>query len=129
MDFAVALGSSLPPKRLRILCAEDQAQMSDLLRNVLERAGHEVVCVTDGREAWDRIRANPGFFDAIVTDHQMPHVTGLELVGRLRELGFAGKIIVQSAKVSATDQVAFERLGIHQIVAKPAGFLDLPKLI
>ena len=103
--------------------------MADLVREVLERAGHEVVCVSDGRQAWDRVRANPAYFDAIVTDFQMPAMNGLELVRNLRGIRFAGKIIVQSARVTAQEEAEFIRLGIHRIVHKPSGLFDLPDLL
>jgi CheY-like chemotaxis protein len=127
MDFAVTLGSSL--KRKRVLCAEDQILMATLIRRVLERSGHEVVCVGDGREAWDRVEINPAGFDAVVTDHQMPVMNGLELVCRLRGIRFAGKIIVQSTHLSLAEERAYRALKVDAILHKPAGLFELPNIL
>lgn len=129
MEFAAELGSSFRPKRLRVLCAEDHGQMAELIQQVLERAGHDVTCVADGREAWERIMENPFMFDAIVTDHQMPYLTGLELVRKLRAIGFDRKIIVQSSGLTAQEEAAFRRLGVDAILGKPAGVFELAKRI
>ena len=48
--------------------------------------------VRDGLEAWDRLSADIGHFDVLVTDHEMPGLKGGELVELARQAGFAGRI-------------------------------------
>ena len=127
MDFAAEFGSSR--RRLRVLCADDHAEMARLVKLVLERQGHEVLCVPDGRAAWESIAANPRLFDVVVTDHHMPELSGLELVYRLRDLGFTGKIFVQSARLSAADERAYRQLGVDAILQKPHGIFELTQLV
>ncbi len=70
---------SQPP---RILVAEDNVALSRVIEFTLSRAGFEVVQAANGRIAWEL--ANQQHFDLILTDQQMPEMTGVELCGRLR---------------------------------------------
>lgn len=65
-----------------IVVAEDHEDIRVVLTRALERAGHEVVATADGAEAWDVIqRLRP---DVVVTDVDMPHMTGLDLCRAIR---------------------------------------------
>jgi CheY-like chemotaxis protein len=65
-----------------ILVAEDNAALASVIRFNLVRAGFQVTIANDGREAWECVQANR--FDMIVTDQQMPEMTGTELCEKLR---------------------------------------------
>jgi CheY-like chemotaxis protein len=128
MDFSVTFGSCRTRGR-RVLCAEDNQLMAILVGRVLGQAGHEVVCVADGRQAWERVRADPDYFDVVITDHQMPVMNGLELVRKLRQLRFAGKIFVQSSKLSPTEEADDRTLKVDGIFQKPNGLFELVTLL
>jgi len=106
-------------KSLRILYADDMEELRDMVQITLSRAGHAVECATDGLVAWKRVKEDPGAFDLVITDHQMPNMNGLELVTRLRSLPFLGKIVVFSSGL--TDEVceAYRNFKIDQILRKP----------
>ena len=104
---------------LRILCADDAPACRRLMEIVLARAGHAVTCVEDGQRAHDLFAANPWAYDAIVTDHHMPGLDGLGLVGKLRAEGFSGGIIVVSAGMDATETARYRTLGVNRILLKP----------
>ncbi|VTS03373.1 pas domain s-box : Histidine kinase OS=delta proteobacterium MLMS-1 GN=MldDRAFT_0990 PE=4 SV=1: PAS_4: PAS_3: PAS_9: HisKA: HATPase_c: Response_reg: Hpt [Gemmata massiliana] len=70
-------------RRLQILVAEDHEVNQILTRRLLERAGHEVVLVDNGRAALDALRGRE--FDLALLDIQMPELDGLEVVRHLRE--------------------------------------------
>lgn len=63
----------------RILIVEDQSEVRDMLLTMLERLGYEAASCHTGLEALDVLRENPGAFDLVLTDHNMPKMTGLEL--------------------------------------------------
>jgi two-component system chemotaxis response regulator CheY len=104
---------------LKILCAEDHEQICELLKKVLSEAGHEVECVFDGQAAWERLSADLSAFDVLITDHQMPRLSGLGLVQRLRETPFAGRIVVESGNLTPELEEAFRALRVDRIVHKP----------
>ena len=103
-----------------ILVAEDTAVLALMLRRTFERAGFTVTITRNGREAWDRAQAIG--FDAIVTDQQMPGMSGTELCEQLRQLqGYAHTPdLMITAKASELDLSRVrEELNISAIFAKP----------
>jgi signal transduction histidine kinase/CheY-like chemotaxis protein len=69
---------------LRILLADDQEDVRLLTTHQLERIGHEVVAVSDGKAALES--AKGGRFDIIFLDEEMPHLSGVEVARSIREL-------------------------------------------
>jgi CheY-like chemotaxis protein len=67
-----------------ILVAEDNAALASVVRFNLERAGFRVTLASNGREAWDHLQEQP--FDLLLTDQQMPEMTGCELCQTLRSV-------------------------------------------
>jgi two-component system, sensor histidine kinase and response regulator len=72
-----------PRNRLRVLVAEDNAINAKLMSRLLERQGHQVEVVVDGKSAHERILA--GGFDLGILDMQMPEIGGLEVAWLVRE--------------------------------------------
>tara|TARA_B100000780_G_C21116711_1_gene451895 strand:- start:882 stop:2765 length:1884 start_codon:yes stop_codon:yes gene_type:complete len=63
-----------------ILLVEDQEDVQEMMANMLERLGYDVGICSDGLEALAIIKDSPGYFDLVITDHNMPKMTGVELV-------------------------------------------------
>ncbi len=103
---------------LRILCAEDNEHIAEILKKVLSDAGHEVECVLDGQAAWDRLSVDPSAFDLLITDHQMPRLSGLGLVKKTRATVFSGRIIVESGNLTPEIEKAYLALRVDRIVGK-----------
>ncbi len=112
------LGGTVARTR-HILYADDMCELRRLLETTLGRDGHTVETVPDGQAALARISAEPAAFDLLITDHHMPVMTGLELVGCLRQLPFAGRIIVFSSELGAEVSEAYRRLRVDYILPKP----------
>jgi two-component system, cell cycle response regulator DivK len=66
----------------RILVIEDDPASLELLRYILDRAGHSVATATDGASGLDAALGNE--FDAVFCDVQLPELNGYEVAGRLR---------------------------------------------
>jgi PAS domain S-box-containing protein len=69
---------------LRVLAVEDQVDMLDSLRQMLEDHGAIVTPVASGAAAFALLRTNPGEFDALVSDIGMPQMDGYDLIRRIR---------------------------------------------
>ncbi len=67
-----------------ILLAEDSITTRMQEKRILERAGYEVLVAVDGREAYQKLTANPGKVDAIVSDIEMPNMDGFAFTSRVR---------------------------------------------
>ncbi|MGI9149739.1 MAG: response regulator [Chloroflexota bacterium] len=68
---------------MRVLIAEDDAGIRDLLHDLIARQGHVVSVARDGQEAWNSFEQSGA--DVIISDWLMPHVEGPELCRRVRD--------------------------------------------
>ncbi|MGE5168619.1 MAG: response regulator transcription factor [Deltaproteobacteria bacterium] len=84
---------------IRVLLAEDQAMVRGALSALLKlESDLDVIgCAADGEEAWQlaqRAASEGNGPDVVVTDIEMPKLTGLELAQRIRDRGIGGKVII-----------------------------------
>lgn len=114
---------------LNILLAEDERSVAFSICFALKPDGHRMEMVTDGEQAIAEITGKPAAFDLLITDHSMPSMNGVELVRRLREAGFRGKILVLSAHLSPDNRAAYEALGVDGMLSKPFDLFQLRDLI
>jgi CheY-like chemotaxis protein len=108
-----------PQQPLRVLCADDNVLVLDMLSKTLQSAGHHVEVAPDGRAAVSRVQEDPDFFQLIVTDTRMPHLDGFGVVQQARSAGFAGKIIVFANALSAEDRKRYADLQVDRVIDKP----------
>lgn len=87
----------------RILVVDDDTLVRRLTARVLTRSGYDVDTAEDGVAAWNRIRA--GQFDLVVTDNDMPNMTGMELVSRLREARIPLPVIMMTGQLEDLEEV------------------------
>lgn len=80
----------------RILLVEDDATALSIAAAALREAGHDVTPTGDGVEALDRFKANPGAFDVVVTDVQMPGLDGIGLAEHVLAIAPRLKVILMS---------------------------------
>lgn len=77
----------------RVLLAEDDEDFRTLLREAIEdRFNVSVVEAGDGRKALEMMSSGEKI-DVLVSDFKMPHLSGFELVKRIRENGFQGNVL------------------------------------
>jgi len=116
-------------KTKRVLYVDDMRELREVARLALTRSGHQVDCAPDGREALEIVRANPDAFDIVITDHHMAVMNGIELVMKLRELNFQGKIVVVSSELNLDVEADYRRLGVERILYKPVELSELRSLV
>ena len=109
----------------RILIAEDEPDIRNLIALTLEFNGFEVVSVNDGFEAIEA--AKLGGFDIILLDVRMPRTTGYDACRRLRELTVTKDtpIIFLSAKGQESEVEAGLEAGADEYILKPFAPNDL----
>jgi DNA-binding response OmpR family regulator len=100
----------------RILVAEDDPMQADLIRVYLERDGHRVLVVHDGRQALERARARRP--DLLVLDVMMPGIDGLDLCRILRAEADV-PILLVTARSTEDDMLLGLDLGADDYVTKP----------
>ena len=105
--------------RPRIVVAEDDAGVRDLIRTRLDTAGYEVHVAHDGVEAVGRINAvRP---DAVVLDINMPNMNGFEVLEAMRGRVFtrAIPVLVLTARHAGDDVRRAISLGAKDYLTKP----------
>lgn len=103
----------------RLLIAEDDPDMRDLLQEVLEEAGYETIAVADGRAALAHIERGREQIDLVITDVQMPGVKGGELLAKVRENRPEVPVVVITAFGSVEQAVEMVKAGAFQYLTKP----------
>jgi CheY-like chemotaxis protein len=71
-------------RNLKVLLAEDNLDLCEIAVLLLGSRGHVVTAVTNGEEAWDYLRKG-NVPDILLTDQQMPGMTGVQLIQRVRD--------------------------------------------
>jgi CheY-like chemotaxis protein len=111
---------------IRILLIDDDVLARDMLRQMLERAGYDVVEAANGREGLQQYQATA--IDLIITDILVPDQDGLETILELRRLAPEAKIIAisgggQSGLLDLLPVAA--KLGAQRTLWKPLRRLEL----
>src|SRR4051812_45002135 len=104
---------------MRILIAEDERISRMTLTRQLQGWGHDVVAAEDGQQAWEQFQASP--FDIVLTDWEMPRMTGPELVKQIRQQPAAAYtyIIILTSRSEKQDVIAGIEAGADDYLSKP----------
>jgi DNA-binding response OmpR family regulator len=102
--------------RARILVADDDRNIADLVRMYLAKAGYDAVIASDGDETQKLLRERR--FDLLILDIMMPGPDGLQIIRALRRRSELPVIFV-TARSSDIDKVAGLQLGADDYVTKP----------
>ena len=119
-----------PVRALRVLLAEDNRINALLARTMLEKMGHEVVHVSNGRDVLNAHRTGPAF-DVILMDVEMPEMSGIETAIEIRAAERASglvrtvPIIALTANARKEDAAECLAAGMNRHLAKPFDRDDL----
>lgn len=108
------------PVGRRVLLAEDDVALREMLATVLSESGYQVATVSDGSELRQQLQeAGPeAGFDLIVTDVNMPGGSGLDVIEQLRQNGDTTPVIVVTAFPQDDIRMRARELGLR-LLAKP----------
>ncbi len=109
---------------MRILLAEDDETTRLLIYEILEQTGAKVKETESGLQAWEIFQETEGDFDLVITDIQMPGLSGPELTKRI--LSWAAEnetkscpVLGLTAHASAEDLILYRESGMTKIMLKP----------
>jgi two-component system, NtrC family, nitrogen regulation response regulator NtrX len=108
----------------RILIVDDEESIRNVLRQLFEYEGHEVLLASSGGEALERLKAGPP--DLAFLDVKMPGMDGLELLGRIRTDDPHAVVIMISGHGTIDTAVEATRRGAYDFLEKP---LDTARLL
>jgi CheY-like chemotaxis protein len=127
-----------PSQRLiRLLFAEDDAQLREFIVRVLSAAGFEVVTAADGEETLELYHAQ-GPFDVLLLDEDMPQRKGRSVLARIRATGddipavlWSGDIDLEDSEIAALHiaTVLHKPLGPTALISALRGAITTPELV
>ncbi|MBQ4103050.1 MAG: response regulator transcription factor [Clostridia bacterium] len=103
----------------KVLIAEDEAAIREIIAITLQRAGYEVTEACDGEQALLTYTERPNQFDVVLLDIMMPNMDGLEVCKRLRKISSTVGIIMLTAKTQEMDKVSGLLMGADDYITKP----------
>ncbi|GAB4187578.1 MAG: hypothetical protein Kow00105_02220 [Phycisphaeraceae bacterium] len=115
----------MPDRKKTVLIVDDEAHIVHIIRYKLEREGFEVVTAGDGQEAYElACELDP---DVIVTDFQMPVLSGFEMCVKLHESDQTADIpiVMVTARGHKLSPSELARTNIRQLLCKPFSAREL----
>ena len=115
--------STQPATKLKLLFADDERSLQELMRLELPRMGHEVTVCPDGATALAALDRN--VYDCLLVDLDMPGANGLEVIARARQLSPDTETVILTGKSSLETAVTALRYGAFDYLTKPCKLVDL----
>jgi DNA-binding NtrC family response regulator len=113
--------------RGRVLVVDDFRQARESVADVLRAVGHHVECLASATEALAKIEKD--CFDVIVTDLQMPGMSGLEFIRHLENRPHGAQILMVTAHATVASAVEAMRRGAFDYIEKPFNVDQLEQLV
>ena len=101
----------------KIIVADDEESMRWVLSKALKRKGFSVDLAKDGEEALSLIQANS--YDLAILDIKMPGLSGLELLGKVKELKNDLLVVIMTAEASMKNAIEAMKKGAYDYITKP----------
>lgn len=119
----------IPRGQERIMIVDDEKTIISIEKRILEDLGYTVTGVDNSETALDLFSDQPGCFDLIVTDLQMPKLSGLEMVARMREIRPDIPIILCSGYMDNLSDPDNVMATIQACVTKPITRVELATVV
>ena len=112
-----------------VLYVDDDAVMMLMVDGLLQAAGYRVTCLDDPRQALRRAVAPDADFDVVVTDFNMPDLTGIDLARELARLRPGLPLVITSGYLSEGLRIDAQQAGVRHVLQKEYTLEQLPGLL
>lgn len=126
-EMAAMFDLEQPTSRRRIMVVDDDPDIRHLMSEVLAGSGYTVDVAENGTRAWKALHLKQ--YDLLLTDHEMPGMTGLQLVSKLRLAGFQFPVIMASGSPPVDTTVRNPVMASVTILPKPFALGELIRLV
>lgn len=92
---------------LHLLCIDPETLVGDALHKILTTAGYQVTRAQDLESALRLLSANRDRIDVVISDHEVPPGSALDVLKHLQGVGYRGRTIVYSEKLTAAERVQY----------------------
>ena len=114
-----------PP--IRVLIAEDEANLGTILEQFMLARGFSVTVVRNGRAAFEQLQLDR--YDVALLDIVMPEMDGLEVLQRVRALELPPEVVVITGNGTLETALAAMKLGAYDFVSKPYRMAEIEALV
>ncbi len=112
---------------MKLLFADDEKSLQDVMSRELPRMGHEVTVCPDGLKAVAALERNT--YDCILVDLDMPGLNGIEVIAKAKEMSPETEAVVLTGKSSMDSAVAALRHGAFDYLTKPYRLVEIEALL
>ncbi|MEM7454166.1 MAG: sigma-54 dependent transcriptional regulator [Planctomycetota bacterium] len=120
-------GTKAVSSSLKVLFADDEPHLQDLIAAELPRMGHTVTVCPDGLTAVAALEKNS--YDCVLVDLDMPGLGGIGVIEKTKQLSPSTEAIVLTGKGSTETAIAALRLGAFDYLQKPCKLVELRSLL
>ena len=112
-----------------ILYIDDEEPLVVLVTRILERNGYRCTGTTDARAGVEMVRQDPLQFDLVLTDMNMPGMSGIDVAREVGALRPDLPVVITTGYVRASDVAATRDIGVRDIILKPDTIEELANLV
>ena len=112
---------------MRLLFADDETSIQELMRIELPRLGHEATVCPDGRTALAALDRTA--YDCVVVDLDMPGASGMEVIARVRETSPDTETVIITGKSSVETAIEAVRQGVFEYLTKPCRLAEIQAVL
>lgn len=113
----------------KILFIDDNAQIAEMAKHMLERRGYKMTIATDSRKALELFKTRPADFDLVISDMSMPGLPGDQLARKILELSPHTPIIICTGYSKGISKQKVAQIGIKALALKPLLCNELSQLV
>ncbi|WP_163328267.1 response regulator [Desulfurobacterium thermolithotrophum] len=113
---------AMPDQNINILVVDDMAAMRKILKTLLAQLGYKNVDeAEDGKQALEILKKNPTKYGLVITDWNMPNMTGIELVQEIRKDPELKNlpILMVTAEAKKENVLMAIKAGVNNYIVKP----------
>ncbi len=112
---------------LRILFADDERSLQEVMRAELPRLGHDVTVCPDGKSAIKALEKS--VFDAAILDLRMPGLNGIEVLEQIKQISPNTEVIIMTGHASIETAMEAVRLGAFDYITKPCKMAQIETIL
>lgn len=119
----------IPTGTERLLVVDDEEQITEMLRLILQNLGYQVTVSSNSREALALVEQDPKAFDLLITDMTMPGLTGFELAKKAMAIRPGLPVILCTGFSELINKEQAQALGIRDYLMKPVSVRELAQTL
>lgn len=112
-----------------ILYIDDEEPLVVLVTRILERCGYRCTGTTDARAGVEMVRQDPLQFDLVLTDMNMPGMSGIDVAREVLALRPGLPVVITTGYVRASDVAVTREMGVRDVILKPDTIEELANLV